>query len=64
MGKAFKLNTQNKKKTKKVAAEFKPLKSPYVKEKSTTKYPIFFDFLNEYEPPKVQFKMEPNIIWE
>ena len=64
MGKSFKLKTQNNKKTKKVEEEFRKLESPYVKDKPTTIYPVFFDFLNEYEPPKVHFKMEPNIIWE
>ena len=57
MGRAFKLKTQNNKKTKKVEEEFRKLKSPYVKDKPTKVYPIFFDFLNEYSPPKVKFDM-------
>jgi hypothetical protein len=28
-----------------------------VKDKPTTIYPVFFDFLNEYYPPKVKFDM-------
>ena len=57
MGRAFKLKTQNNKKTKKVEEEFRKLESPYVKDKPTKVYPIFFDFLNEYYPPKVKFDM-------
>jgi len=57
MGRAFKLKPHNNKKTKKVEEELKPLHSPYVKDKPTTIYPVFFDFLNEYYPPKVKFDM-------
>ena len=57
MGKSFKLKTQNNKKTKKVEEEFRKLESPYVKDKPTTIYPVFFDFLNDYYPHKVKFDM-------
>jgi len=64
MGKGFKLKPQNNlKKIKKAEEELKPLRSPYVKEKPTKIYPVFFDFYDEYEPPKVKFDMNKDSQW-
>ena len=65
MGKGFKLKPRNNfKKKKNVIIEEKPLSSPYVKEKSKIIYPVYFDFNNYDDPPKIHFNMPLTTIWE
>ena len=65
MGRAFKLKTQNNKKTKKVEEELKPLHSPYVKDKPTKVYPIFFNFNEQWEPNESPLTIsEPSTLWD
>ena len=65
MGKSFKLKPQNNFKKNKNNNEktIQPLKSPYVKEKSNVIRPVYFDFNNYDEPPKVTFIMKPSALW-
>ena len=43
---------------------YKQLESPYVKEKSNIIRPVYFDFMNNDEPPIVEFKIEPSLLWD
>ena len=66
MGKAFKLNN-NYKKVKKVEKDFKPLKSPYDKEKPNKEYEVFYNFINQWVPDKYSYHVdiaEPSLIWD
>jgi len=64
MGKSFKLKPQNNfKKKHNIEKTIQPLKSPYVKEKSNVIRPVYFDFNNYDEPPKVTFIMKPSALW-
>jgi len=59
MPRSFKLKPYSHKKKVTKVEEYKPLESPYVKEKCKIVRPVYFDFYNYDEPPKVQFIMEP-----
>ena len=68
MGKSFKLKTFNYKSVKdKVIDHNIPLRSPYVKDKSTTIYPVYFNFLEQWEPDKFSNTVEitlPSSLWD
>lgn len=62
MGKSFKLKPQTY--FKKVSVKETVWKeSPYVKPKSNIIRPVYFDFMNSDEPPKVVFTPEPSELW-
>ena len=64
MPRSFKLKPYfHQKKVTKVE-EYKPLESPYVKEKSKIVRPVYFGFLNYDEPPKVQFDVTPSLLFD
>ena len=62
MPKSFKLKSYSKS-NKIPVKEYKELESPYVKEKSKIIRPVYFDFMNYDEPPKVKFNMTPSLLW-
>lgn len=62
MGKAFKLKPKNFQK-KPVVKEKVWKESPYVKPKSNIVRPVYFDFMNYDEPPKVKFNVTPSDLW-
>lgn len=65
MPRSFKLKPYSKPtKFKNVEKEYKPLQSPYVKDKPKIVRPVYFDFMNNDEPPKVEFKTEPSLLWD
>ena len=65
MPRSFKIKPySNQKKISKPDQSYKPLESPYVKEKPKIVRPVYFDFLNSDEPPKVQFETKPNPLFD
>ena len=65
MGKGFKLKPQNNyRKKKDNKEEKKPISyisyQPEIKKKIL---PVYFDFMNSDEPPKVVFDMTPSLLW-
>ena len=62
MGKSFKLKPKTYAK-KVVVKETVWKESPYVKPKSNIIRPVYFDFMNSDEPPKVVFTVVPSELW-
>ena len=69
MGRAFKIkphNNNHKKKQNKIVEKKIneiPIQSPYVKDKPKIVRPVYFDFMNCDEPPKVTFNVKPCEFW-
>ena len=64
MPRSFKIKPYSHQKKVTKVEEHKPLESPYVKEKSKIVRPVYFDFMNSDEPPKVQFDVKPSPLFD
>ena len=66
MGRPFRIKTQSHvKKSKEPEVDMTPMKSPYVKDKPTKVYPVFFNFNEQWEPDTKSFVInELSQVWE
>ena len=66
MGRPFKIKSHNHvKKSKEPEVDMTPMKSPYVKDKPTKVYPVFFNFNDQWEPDTKSFVInELSQAWE